>query len=92
MKQGLDVNEIDMLVSYLEVIYCQSKEKLNNPKPSLLSVPPNRLVNMSTVLGDACWLARQKILIPFNSGKMYAGIISYTNIPVNAVQKSFSRL
>lgn len=32
------------------------------------------------------------MLIPFNNGKIYAGIISYTNIPVNAVQKSLTRL
>ena len=62
--------------SHEEPIYCQSKEMLKKPKPSLPSAPPNRLVNMSMILGDALWLARQKILIPFNKGKMYAGIIS----------------
>ena len=78
--------------SHREPIYCQSKEMLNKPKPSLELVPPNKLVNMSIVLGDAFWLARQKILIPFNNGKMYAGITSYTNIPENDIQKSLSRL
>ena len=62
--------------SHAEPIYCQSKEMLKKPNPSLPSVPPNRLVNMSTILGEAFWLARQKILIPFNNGKMYAGITS----------------
>ena len=91
-RQGLVEIAMDIMASHFEPIYCQSKEKLRKPRPSLLSVPPNRFVNMSTVLGDAFWLARQKMLIPFNNGNMYAGIISYMNIPVNAVQKSLTRL
>ena len=76
-KKGLDKKKKSMkMESHPEPIYCQSKEMLNKPRPSLPSVPPNRLVNMSTVLGDAFWLARQKKLIPFSNGKMYAGIIS----------------
>ena len=74
--KGLDEKKVDKNESHSEVIYCQSKEMLSKPKPSLPSVPPNRLVNISTVLDDAFWLARQKILIPFNNGKMYAGKIS----------------
>ena len=69
-KKGLDKKKSIKMESHPEPRYCQSKEMLNKPKPSLLSAPPNRLVNISTVLGDAFWLARQKILIPFNNGKM----------------------
>ena len=51
-------------------IYCQSKLKLNNPRPSLLSAPPKMLVKASCTLGDACWEERQKMLKPFKSGKI----------------------
>ena len=30
--------------AHVEVMYCQSSEILANPRPSLPSVPPNRLV------------------------------------------------
>jgi hypothetical protein len=57
-------------------MYCQSKLKLNTPRPSLLSAPPNMLVKMSCTLGDACCEARQKMLKPLRSGNIYAGTIS----------------
>lgn len=63
-------------ISYPDPMYCQSKEMAPNPKPSLPSVPPKRLVKMSMVLDDAFWLARQKMLTPLRRGNMYAGMIS----------------
>jgi hypothetical protein len=67
-KQGLGRrNKPIKMESHVEPIYChwQSKEMLKKPKPSLPSAPPNRLVNMSTVLGDAFWLARAQLSCPF---------------------------
>ena len=63
-------------IANVDPIYCQSKEKESSPSPSLPLAPPNKFVKISTVLGDACWDAKQKMLIPFNNGNMYAGKIS----------------
>ena len=38
---------------YVELMYCQSKEMLRSPKPSLPSAPPKRLVMISLVFDDA---------------------------------------
>lgn len=64
------------IVAYEELMYCQSKQKLRSPKPSLPSVPPKRLVIKSTPFDDAFWVARQTTFTPFSNGNMYAGIIS----------------
>ena len=76
---------------YLEPMYCQSNEILRKPRPSLPSVPPNRLVMTSCAALGACCVARQTTLIPLRRGKMYDGKISQTNIPANADQKSLRR-
>lgn len=60
------------------------------PRPSLPPAPPNRLVKMSTVFGDAPWDAKQNILNPFKRGKIYEGKISQMNIPANAIQNSLN--
>ena len=63
-------------IANADPIYCQSKEKESSPSPSLAFAPPNKFVKTSTVLGDACWDAKQKMLIPFNNGNIYEGMIS----------------
>ena len=78
--------------THVEPMYCQSNEIAPNPRPSLPSVPPKRFVMMSCVALGTCCVDRQMTLMPFRSGKMYAGKTSHTNMPVNADQKTLRRL
>lgn len=48
-------------------------EKLRIPKPSLLRLPPNKLVRRAALLPVAFWDARQGIETELSHGMMYAG-------------------
>lgn len=70
----------------VEVIYCQSNEKLRIPRPWLLSDPPKMLFSTAALDPVACMDARHGMETELSHGKMYAGMISYTAIPANAYQ------
>lgn len=53
-----------------DVMYCQSKDKLNSPRPSLLLAPPKRLRRVSPIDPVAFIAARQGIETEFNHGKI----------------------
>lgn len=64
---------------------------LRKPSPSLLSVPPNKLVIVFRTLVDARWVARQTMLMPFISGNIYDGMTSKQNMAINADQNNLTR-
>lgn len=78
--------------AYCDPMYCQSKERLNNPRPSFAFAPPNTFVKTSTRFWGACCEARQKMLNPLRRGNIYDGTTSKTNKPVKALQNSLRRL
>lgn len=54
-------------------MYCQSKDRLKRPKPSLLVAPPKRLVSSVALEPVAFMAARQGMEKEFRNGNMYAG-------------------
>ena len=67
-------------------------EKLRMPSPSLLKLPPNRLVIMAALLPVAFWEAKHGIETEFSQGMMYAGRIWYKAMPPKEYQKYRIRL
>ena len=66
--------------------YCQSKDKVKNPKPSLLVAPPKMFVRVAALDPVACIAAKQGMDTELSQGNMYAGKNSYANIHENAIQ------
>ena len=58
-------------------MYCQSKEKFSNPKPSFEDAPPKIVEKMVRVFSGARIEAKQKMETPPNHVTMYAGKISH---------------
>jgi len=53
-----------------QLTYCQSKDRVKRPKPSLLSEPPKRFVRVAAFSPVACIAARQGMETALSHGQM----------------------
>jgi hypothetical protein len=56
-----------------KLTYCQSKDTVKSPIPSLLVAPPNTFVSVAALSPVALIAAKQGMETEFSQGKMYAG-------------------
>ena len=77
---------------YFEVMYCQSKEKLNNPWPAFEEMSPKMIINIFRVGGLAFIEARHGMLTPLNQGQMNDAIGSQKNMAIEDIPNTRSRV
>ena len=65
--------ELSNDVYLVKLTYCQSKDSVKRPRPSLLVAPPKMFVKVAALDPVACIAAKQGIETEFSQGKMYAG-------------------